>query len=82
MSEDSKQSDATEKPATRDGLSPIQVLGSALAAAFGVQSSNNRDRDFSRGKPLQFILAGIVITAIFVICIIAVVQWVVAGDTA
>jgi hypothetical protein len=82
MSEDSKQSDATEKPATRDGLSSIQVLSSALAAAFGVQSSNNRDRDFSRGKPLQFILAGIIITAIFVIGIVAVVQWVVAGGTA
>lgn len=63
----------------RNGLSPVQVIGSALAAAFGVQSSTNRDRDFTRGKPLHFIGAGIILTTIFVLCIIVLVRWVVSG---
>ena len=36
-----------------------QVLGSTLAAAFGVQSSKNRQRDFTHGKASHFILMGI-----------------------
>ena len=45
---------------------PIQILGSVLAAAFGVQSSKNRERDFKGGSFLPFILAGVIFTALFV----------------
>ena len=62
---------------SRDGLSLTQVIASTLAAAFGVQSSKNRDRDFAHGQPLQFIVAGIVFTTLFVISIIALVRWVI-----
>jgi hypothetical protein len=48
----------------------MQLIGSALAAAFGVQSSKNRARDFSRGKPIQFIAVGILFTAVFVLLLI------------
>jgi len=48
-------------------LSFRQVVGSTLAAAFGVQSSRNRERDFTRGKPIHFIVAGIVFTVLFVL---------------
>ena len=44
----------------------MQVLQSTLAAALGVQSSKNRKRDFSEGRASQFIVAGILFTAIFV----------------
>ena len=44
--------------ADQDSLSFWQMLGSVVAAAFGVQSSKNRQRDFSRGKPLHFFIAG------------------------
>lgn len=68
----------TRKPKnSRDGLSLTQVIGSTLSAAFGVQSSKNRDRDFAQGHPLQFIAAGIIFTVLFVISIIALVRWVV-----
>lgn len=51
-----------------------QVLGSTLAAAFGVQSSRNRKRDFSRGTARQFILMGIAFTAVFVVVMVLLVQ--------
>ena len=44
-----------------------QMLHSVLAAAFGVQSSKNRARDFSKGKPSQFILLGLLFTTVFVL---------------
>jgi Protein of unknown function (DUF2970) len=51
-----------------------QIAGSTMAAAFGVQKRANRERDFSRGKPLHFIIAGIVFTVIFVLIVVGVVQ--------
>lgn len=58
----------------KKGLSVWQIATSTVAAAFGVQSKANKDRDFSTGKPVHFIIAGIVFTALFVIAIIAVVN--------
>lgn len=48
----------------------FELLGSTLAAAFGVQSSRNRARDFRRGRPGQFIAMGIAFTVVFVIAMI------------
>lgn len=74
--------DSTEpqKPAD-DSHAPLtfwQVIGSVLAAAVGVQSKVNRARDFSRGRPLHFILAGIIFATVFVLVVIAVVRAVLA----
>ena len=64
-----------EAPSTEPkGLTFWQVLGSTFAAATGVQSSKNRERDFSQGKPSQFIFMGIAFTAVFVLIMIAVVS--------
>lgn len=54
-------------------LSFRELLGSVLAAALGVQSSKNRTRDFSRGKPSQFIMMGILFTMLFGLCLFAIV---------
>ena len=54
--------DAT--PPRRLGL--LQLVGSVFAAAFGVQSSRNRERDFQEGRLLPFIIAGVLFTAAFV----------------
>jgi hypothetical protein len=51
-----------------------QIAGSTIAAAFGVQKSANRERDFSRGRPMHFIIAGIVFTVVFVLIVVTVVQ--------
>ena len=42
-----------------------QVLHSVMAAAFGVQSGKNRTRDFTHGKPSQFLLLGLLFTGVF-----------------
>jgi len=51
-----------------------ELLQSVLAAAFGVQSGKNRSRDFSRGKPSQFITIGIIFTAVFVLLLFVIVK--------
>jgi hypothetical protein len=44
-----------------------QVTKSVLAAGFGVQSNENRERDFKYGKPGQFIIIGLIITVLFIL---------------
>ena len=65
-----------------DSLSLWQVLSSALAAGFGVQSSRNRNRDFSKGKPGQFVAVGVILTVVFVIAIITLVNFVLGNVAA
>ena len=48
--------------------------GGTLSAALGVQSSANRKRDFTHGKPVHFIILGIAFTALFVLAVIGVVN--------
>ena len=62
----SDQTDSTSEGQERAGVSGLQVLQSTMAAALGVQSSKNRKRDFAEGRASQFIIAGVVFTALFV----------------
>lgn len=65
--------DTNQKP------SLLQVIGSVVAAAFGVQSSANRERDFAGGgSATPYIIAGIIFTVIFIMAIIGVVRLVLA----
>jgi hypothetical protein len=64
-----KQDDESEQP-----LTLLEVAASVLAAAFGVQSKANKHRDFTRGKPQQFIIVGIVFTFIFLITLVTLVN--------
>ena len=73
MTEKQNDSKSDEEPES-DGLTLWQVMSSALAAGFGVQSSKNRERDFSRGKPSQFITIGIIFTALFVLLMVGIVN--------
>lgn len=54
--------------------STMQIISSVFAAAFGVQSSKNRHRDFKKGKAKVFIIAGILFTLIFMATVITVVN--------
>ena len=56
-----------------------QLIGSGLAAGLGVQGSRNRERDFSAGRPVAFIIAGLVFTALFIGGVYAVVSLVLAS---
>lgn len=62
------KNDAEQSPGLR------QTIASVLAAAFGVQSSANRQRDFKHGKARNFIIAGAVFTALFVLSLVLVVR--------
>ncbi len=50
----------------KSSSNPLRVIGSVLAAGFGVQSGKNRERDFKEGKLTTFVVAGILFTALFV----------------
>ncbi len=58
--------ESEENQRREERLNPLQVIGSVLAAAFGVQSSKNRERDFKEGRFVTFIIAGLVGTVLFV----------------
>ena len=58
-------------------LSLVDVAISTCAAAFGVQSSKNRKRDFSKGNPLIFVVSGAVFTIAFVLIIVGIVRLVI-----
>lgn len=67
-----EQSERDEKQPRR--LNPLQVVGSVLAAALGVQSSKNRERDFKQGRAGTFIAAGIIFTLLFIGTVLTVVN--------
>lgn len=66
-------SDNNESHAEKD-LSTWQVTVSILAGFFGVQKEKNRNRDFTRGKPSQFIIIGIALTVVWYVAIYLIVQ--------
>ena len=63
-----------EQEHEKDGLTVWQIIYSTMAAMFGVQKNERRIRDFSKGKPHQFIIAGLIAATVFVLTIILVVQ--------
>jgi hypothetical protein len=52
----------------------LQVIASVLAAGFGVQSKKNRERDFQHGKPIIFIVTGLVFTVLFIVAVTMIVN--------
>ena len=69
---------------SEDELPPLtlwQMIGSALSAAIGVQSSKNRERDFARGKASHFIIIGVGFTAIFVVLMALLVRFILSQVT-
>ena len=62
----------------RRGTGFRAVAQSVGAAMIGVQSRRNRERDFTTGKPLHFVIGGLVGTAIFLLVVWLLVQYVLA----
>jgi hypothetical protein len=54
------------------------IIQSTLAAAFGVQSSKNREEDFQHGNIWVYIFSGILFTAIFILALLLIVRLVLA----
>ena len=53
--------------AREDKVKFADVAKSVAAAFFGVQSNKNRERDFTHGKPIHYIVMGVAATALFVL---------------
>lgn len=51
-----------------------QVIASVLAAGFGVHSDKNRMRDFETGSAKQYIIVGVIATALFVLLLYGIVR--------
>ena len=59
---------------TKKSPSLLDVTKSVMWGMLGVQKSENYKRDFSQGKPWQYIVIGLVAVAIFIGTIITVVR--------
>lgn len=55
------------------------VVTSVLAAMFGVQSEQNRQRDFSEGNPWLFIVTGAMMTLLLILVLWLAVKLVLAN---
>jgi len=73
------QNQSENDPPERKGVTGWQVLQSTLAAALGVQSRKNRERDFEQGKASHFIFAGIAFTLVFIGVMVVIVRVVLSG---
>ncbi|HKY93412.1 MAG TPA: DUF2970 domain-containing protein [Nevskiaceae bacterium] len=51
-----------------------QVVQSVAWSFFGVQSSENRKRDFTRGRPIHYLVAAVLMTGVVALVFFAVVQ--------
>jgi len=67
------------KSGPNKGLSPLSLIGSLFAGAFGVQTQKNRDRDFKQGKFHHFIIGGIIFAIIFVLAVAGIVKLVMSS---
>jgi hypothetical protein len=59
-------------------LGLLHVVGSVLSSFLGVQSGKNRERDFTHGRPRDFILVAVVLTLLFVLVVWGIVKLVVS----
>lgn len=64
---------SSESPDSENSPGAISIALSVIAAAFGVQTEANRERDFEHGNPVVYIIAGIIFTVLFVLTIMGVV---------
>jgi len=65
--------------AKSEDVSLFRVVLSVMAAMIGVQSSKNRERDFSKGRPAAYIIVGIIMTILFILILWAVVSLVMSA---
>lgn len=71
---DTDQDKHAEKPSV--GL--LTIIFSVLASFFGVQKEANRKRDFEGGDIWHFIVAGLVLTIVFMLAVWGAVRYMLA----
>lgn len=78
MTEDTGVTDENDRQ-DRRRMPFWRAVLSVIQAAFGVQSEENRNRDFTQGSIASFIAAAIIFTVIFVLVLMLVVRLVLSG---
>ena len=62
-------SEQQQEPDAPPGTGVLAVIQSVAAAAIGVQSQANKERDFSQGKAWHFVVGGLIGTLVFMFVI-------------
>ena len=80
MNDNHRRATSSGSSSEKDEQAPslLQVIGSVLAAFFGVQSSKNKERDFKHGNHRVFIAVGVMMTLVFLLSVYTVVRLVLA----
>jgi hypothetical protein len=52
-----------------------QMLLSVLAAMIGVQSEQNHERDFTKGRLWPYVFLGLITLIVFIIAVILLTRW-------
>ena len=68
--------DSQNQPEENESLSIWEVFQGVFAMIIGVQSEEKRERQFKYGKLHQFIIVGIIMTALFLFHIVLIVKMV------
>ena len=63
----------------KDKIPFWRVVLSVIQASFGVQSRENRERDFKQTSWLPYVVAALLFTALFVVALAFIVRMVLAG---
>lgn len=66
------------EPDVRPGTSFWRIAQSVGAGLIGVQSRKNRERDFTEGKPIHFLVGGVIGTFLFLLAVWLLVQYLLA----
>ncbi|MDD3762019.1 MAG: DUF2970 domain-containing protein [Nevskiales bacterium] len=69
MNSASKPPKSPESEGKPESVTLLDTIKSVSASFFGVQSSKNRERDFTKGKPIHFIIIGVVMTVLFILAV-------------
>jgi hypothetical protein len=62
------------KSADDKNVSIFTIVLSLFAGWFGVQTKENRERDFTHGKAHHFIIGGIIFAVLFILVVVGIVK--------
>lgn len=66
------------KPQKEKSVNTLTIVASLFAGWFGVQTNENRERDFTHGKAHHFIIGGIIFAVLFILIVVGIVKLVMA----
>lgn len=74
---DQPQKHKEQQESGKNSISLLAVAASVMAAFFGVQSKQNKERDFTQGSHKIFIIGGAIFTLLFIATLVIIVQLVI-----